>query len=346
MMAFGKHMSSLFIAASIPAFVAWAGVESHQASPESSPFTLETATLALVPTSGAATTTQLMATTSTTSTTTAVTTETLLKSFNSWATALIQMVGGVAIRIKGTVEGATVGPVRIEGAKYGLYTETGAIIRNLTVKDFEAVELQREGIRLRGDVNQVAISNFNIRMRAQQQVSPELPIGIALYEGSNITISDGYISGFQMVTVPGAYTNGDGIATERPVNSLLIERVTSNDNSDAGFDLKSSNTVLNDTHAERNKRNYRLWATVTAGTIYSGTPLVNAEAAHVWVNTGAAVVIDKLVASSTTTAPVLYIEPDVKSVTVKSCELNVPAGTKFFIGGKNAVLSFGPGCQL
>lgn len=344
MMAFGKHMSSLLVAASIPAFVAWAGVDSRQVAPVSKPFTLETSTLALVPTSGTtAATTQMAATTTTT---TAVTTETLLKSFNSWTTALIEMVGGVAIRIKGTVEGATVGPVRIMGAKYALYTESGAIIRNLAVKDFEAVELQREGIRLRGDVNQVAISNFNIRMRAQQQVSPELPVGIALYEGSNITISDGYIGGFQMVTVPGTYTNGDGIATERPVNSLLIERVTSNDNSDAGFDLKSSNTVLNDTHAERNKRNYRLWATVTAGTIYSGTPLVNAEAAHIWINTGAQVVIDKLVATSTTSAPVLYIEPDVKSVTVNSCELDVPLGTKFFIGGKNAVLSFGPGCQL
>ncbi|HKR16477.1 right-handed parallel beta-helix repeat-containing protein [Rhizorhapis sp.] len=344
MMCFNKPMS-LLLAACIPALTACGGGESSSPASASPSSTLQTETLAL--TGGSAEQTAgTAATTTTTTSDTAVTTETLLKSFNTWTAALIQMAGGVAIRIKGTVESATVGPVRIEGPKYALYTETGAIIRNLNVHDFEAVELQREGIRLRGDVNGVTIRNFNIRMRAQQQVSPDLPIGISIYEGSNITISDGYIGGFQMVTVPGTYTNGDGIATERPVNSILIERVTSNDNSDAGFDLKSSNTVLNDTHAERNKRNYRLWATVRTGTIYSGTPLVNAEAAHVWVNTGADVVIDKLVATSTTTAPVLYIEPDAKSVTVNSCELDVPVGTKFFIGGKYTVKSFGPGCAL
>jgi hypothetical protein len=342
-MRFGNIMLSLLLALSIPALAACGGDES---SPVTAALATETLALALTsPATG--TSTEPVATTSSTSESVEpVTEEILLTSNNIWTVPLMQMNGGVAVRIKGTVENGTVGPVRIEGAKHAVYSEAGSVIRDLNIADFEAFELHREGIRLRGDVNRVTIRNFNIRMRAQKQVSPDLPIGITILEGSNISISDGYIGGFQMEWVKGTYTNGDGIASERPVDSLLIERVTANDNSDAGFDLKSSNTVLNDTYAQGNKRNYRFWATVRTGTITSGTPLVTNDAAHVWVGKGAEVVIDRLVASSTSTAPVLWIEPDAKSVTVKACELNVPAGTKFFIGGKYTVTSFGAGCAL
>lgn len=274
-----------------------------------------------------------------------VTTETLLKSGQQWTIPYIKMDGGVAIRIKGTVENATIGPVLIEGAKFGVLTDSGAVVRNLTVSDLHASELQREGIRLRGTVNQVTIRNFSLKMRAQKQVSPDLPVGITLYEGANISISDGMASGFQMVDVSGTYTNGDGISSERAVDSLLIERVTATDNSDAGFDLKSTNTFLYDTRAERNKRNYRFWGTVTTGTITSVDPLVNSIAAHVWAGNGAEVHIAKLVAKSSNTMPILYLD-GAKSVTIDECVLEVPAGTQFLKGGTGTIMNFGPSCTL
>lgn len=346
-MHFGNIMPPLLLALSIPALAACGGDESSPA-PASQSGTLGTEALSLAPSSPMTETSAepSVTTSSTSESGEPVTEEILLNSHNIWTVPLMQLNGGVAVRIKDTVENGTVGPVRIEGAKHAVYSEAGSVIRDLNIADFEAVELHREGIRLRGDVNRVTIRNFNIRMRAQKQVSPDLPIGITILEGSNISISDGYTGGFQMEWMKGTYTNGDGIASERPVDSLLIERVTANGNSDAGFDLKSTNTVLNDTHAERNKRNYRFWAMVRTGTITSGTPLATNDAAHVWIGKGAEVVIDRLVASSTTTAPVLWIEPDARSVTVKTCELDVPAGTKFFIGGKYAVKSFGAGCAL
>lgn len=288
---------------------------------------------------------QQTAATSSSTSVIAVTTETLLKSGQQWAIPYIKMVGGVAIRIKGTVENAFIGPVQIEGAKFGVFTESGAIVRNLSIANLYATELQREGIRLRGTVNKVNIRDFNLKMRAQPQVSPDLPVGITLYEGQNITISDGVTSGFQMAYVPGTYTNGDGISSERLVDSLLIERVTSTDNSDAGFDLKSTNTVLNDTRAERNKRNYRFWGTVRTGTITSVDPIYSSSAAHVWAGNGAEVYIAKLVVQSSNMSPVLYLE-GAKSVTIGECVLNVPAGTVFLKGGTGTVMNFGPGCKL
>ena len=346
-MRFGIIKPSLLLAIAIPALAACGGDDSSPATASQSG-TPATGALALAPTSPPTGTSAESGVTTSSSgeSVEPVTEEILLTSNNVWTVPLMQMNGGVAVRIKDMVEKGTVGPVRIESAKHAVYSEAGSVIRDLNIADIEALELHREGIRLRGDVNRVSIRNFNIRMRTQKQVSPDLPTGIAILEGINISISDGYTGGFQMEWVTGVYTNGDGIASERPVDSLLIERVTANDNSDAGFDLKSTNTVLNDTHAQGNKRNYRFWATVRTGTITSGTPLVINDAAHVWIGKGAEVVIDRLVASSTSTAPVLWIEPDAKSVTVNACDLDVPAGTKFFIGGKYAVKSFGPGCAL
>jgi Ca2+-binding RTX toxin-like protein len=57
------------------------------------------------------------------------------------------------------------------------------------------------------------------------------------------------------------YWNGDGYVTERGVYNVRFENSKAIGNGDAGFDLKSSNTVLVDTYAEDNGRNYRLWAT-------------------------------------------------------------------------------------
>lgn len=252
----------------------------------------------------------------------------------------IDVNGGRAISALGKIAGSTIGPVNVRGAYSALYMDDNSEIRSLAVSNINVTQSQREGIRVRGNVDGVTICNFSIRMRAEPQSGTHLPGGIPIYSGKNIAITDGAISGFKMVPVAGEYTNGDGISSERPVDYLTIARVTSNDNSDGGFDLKSDHTYLYDTVAERNFRNYRFWTWVTAGTIRS----VNPVQAHIWVGSGAEVVIDKLIATSVTPVYVLWLEPDAKSVTIRSCELNVPAGTRFFKKGSTAKLNLGPGC--
>lgn len=278
----------------------------------------------------------------TTTTKTLVTKEVLLKSDTTVESQLIQVNGGLGIKIKGAVSNAVISSVDVVGASTAIYADSAAIIRNLTVRDVNLSEVQREGFRIQGDVDGITLQNFTIKMRAQPQVAPNLPTGIAITKGKNISMSDGYISGFKMVVVPGTYTNGDGIAAERAVDSLSISRVTASDNSDGGFDLKSTNTLLYDTVAERNYRNYRLWGSVLTGSITSVDP----TGAHVWLGTGAVVVIDKLVVRSTTTAPVIQID-GAKSIIINTCELQVPAGTLFLSGNTTGVtMSFGPGCAL
>ena len=55
------------------------------------------------------------------------------------------------------------------------------------------------------------------------------------------------------------YWNGDGFATEREVQRVELVATRASGNSDAGYDLKSSSTMLEDAVASGNKRNYRLW---------------------------------------------------------------------------------------
>jgi hypothetical protein len=255
----------------------------------------------------------------------------------------ITMNGGRAISARGSIESSTVGPVNIVNAGYAFYTDKSSVIRNVAISNFKATQARREGIRLRGNLDGVTIRNFFIQMQDQPQTGTDLPEGIAIFNGQNIVIEDGCSSGFKMVPVLGTYTNGDGISAERPVNNLTIRRVTANDNSDAGFDLKSNNTFLYDTHAERNFRNYRFWTKATTGTIYSADP----GQAHVWIGANAVVVIDKLVAKSTSDdVYVLWADNTAKSITVRSCELDVPNARKFFRGSTTTQLILGPGCSI
>lgn len=250
--------------------------------------------------------------------------------------------GGRAISARGKVESSTVGPVNVVGASYAFYTWGDSYLRGLEMSNIKVTESRREGIRLRGDVAGATVRNFSIHMRDEPQSGTNLPEGIKIDNGENILIQDGCTSGFKMVEVEGEYTNGDGISAERPVNNLTIRRVWANDNSDAGFDLKSNNTYLYDTRAERNFRNYRFWTKATTGTIYSADP----GQAHVWIGAGAVVVIDKLIAKSSTDIYVLWADNAAKSITIGSCELDVPNAKKFFRGSSSTKLVLGPGCSL
>jgi len=243
--------------------------------------------------------------------------------------------------IKGPVSGLTIGPVTVTGAYRAIESADGSAVSNLNIIGFTATDIQRDGIRLR-NANSTTISDFRIAMRDTPQSGTNLPQGIALYAGDGIAVRNGNISGFRMDSVPGKYPNGDGIAAEREVTNLTIERVVSSNNSDAGFDLKSSGTVLNDAVAEDNHRGFRFWGSARAGTLTSN----NSRSAAFWFGKGASVTIDHVNVTSQTSAPVFMIE-GATSVIVNSCTLNVPAGTKLVVGADSAAqVTLGTGCTV
>jgi len=249
--------------------------------------------------------------------------------------------GGVGVKIKGVVENATVGPASISNAAMSVWTDPAAVTRNVTMKGLFITGAWREGIRINGTATGVNIEDFYISMRDVPQTNDQLPSGITVLSGKNVTISRGTVSGFK--TIPSsAYPNGDGIAAEKNVDTLSISDVSSSDNTDGGFDLKSTNTRLNNLSAARNYRSYRFWGKAAATTLTSVDP----RNAHIWAGAGSEVVIDKLVAQSKTNALILYVD-GAKSVTIKACELSVPVGTKLVYKATAAsVVTLGKGCVL
>lgn len=244
------------------------------------------------------------------------------------------------MKVKGQVADSAIGPVTITGAKAGIYFDPSAVVRRVTMRGVTILATARDGVRIQGDVSLVDMAGFDISHAATPSQSPDLPSGIGIAQGSHIRIVDGKVRGFRMSR--SGYPNGDGISSERAVDWLTIRSVLSTDNSDGGFDLKSTHTQLDDLDARRNYRNYRFWGQVSAGTLTSVDP----ADAHVWLGPGAEVVIERLVVRSFGTAPVFYLD-GARRLVVKRCELDVPEGTVLMrdvAGG--AAISLGEGCEI
>lgn len=248
----------------------------------------------------------------------------------------LQGVNG-AVLFRGVVTGATVGPARVEGAYRAVESARNSAVSQSRITGLVATGLERDGIRLR-QADEVDIGGFNLLMRSEPQVAPHLPEGIAIVRGTNIAIHDGRVAGFRMARVEGKYTNGDGIALEGGVRGVTISRVTAENNSDAGFDLKSLDTRLHDTVARSNGRNYRFWGTGTATTITSEAP----RGAHVWLGRRADWRISRLVVRSAAPHPIVQLEGPDSVLVIDRCDLNVPAGTPLVVG--KGQVRLGPGC--
>jgi hypothetical protein len=136
-----------------------------------------------------------------------------------------------------------------------------ATITGLTIEDVEVRGFSKGVVRLQYDSSGIVINN--VHGDSQRQDGDDFAIGVHL-EG---TVHDVKITNSMMEnisdTVGSAYWNGDGFATERQVRDVTFENVISRGNTDSGFDLKSVDTVLINTIAEDNKRNYRFWGEAT-----------------------------------------------------------------------------------
>jgi hypothetical protein len=207
-----------------------------------------------------------------------------------------------------------------------------------------ATEIGRVGIRLKGRVDGVTIRDFRLEHSAVENVSPHLPVAIAVENGRDILIQDGRASGFQMTYVAGKYRNGDVYSTERLVDRITFRRVAARNASDGCFDLKSTNTILDQTTGGKCGIIYRLWGSGFATTIVSEDP----RKYHVAFYTGADWHIGHLTARAATTAPILFFEGLTTGarVVIDGCTIAVPRGTRLFLGKPPKTLILGPGCAV
>ncbi len=181
----------------------------------------------------------------------------------------------------------------------------------------------RGGFRFRGNASDIVLRDMTLQLVAPT-AAPELPAGIEVTDTVHDVLIERVVArNFQMIARPNHYTNGDGFSSEKAVTNLTFRQDKSFDNSDGGFDLKSTATKLIDTEAGGNGVNYRLWGSGEATTITSRDP----HKAHIQFNAQADWTIGTLIVSSKTPAPILLIHGDVH-VKIGRCVLDVPPGTK------------------
>ncbi|HEX6121443.1 MAG TPA: cadherin domain-containing protein [Dongiaceae bacterium] len=176
-------------------------------------------------------------------------------------------------------------------------TATSATIDGLTVQNARIDGYSQNAIRLQYDTRNVVIDN--VIADGQRQDGGLYIAGIALAG----TVHDVLISHSEMRNNYGSggsteYWNGDGFMTERGVYNIRLEDTIASGNTDAGYDLKSSSTVLVRAVSEGNNRNYRFWSnsislqdSSSIDPFHSGG---SASTSHVWLARGAVATIGGL----------------------------------------------------
>ncbi len=173
-------------------------------------------------------------------------------------------------------------------------TNTSATISGLTVENVNVTDYSRSVIRLQYDTHDVLIDN--VVGDSERTYGGLFVTGIAI-DGTahDIVISDTTMMNNFGRGTTSEYWNGDGFSTERGNYNIRFENTVSSGNSDAGYDLKSSNTTLVNAVSEGNNRNYRLWSTsITMEGCSSINPTYyggNTDTAHVWLGVDAEAVI-------------------------------------------------------
>ncbi|HWU95466.1 MAG TPA: hypothetical protein VN029_07695, partial [Sphingomonas sp.] len=166
-----------------------------------------------------------------------------------------------------------------------------ATITGLTIRDVDVDGFSKAAIRLQYDTSNVLIDNVTADMAGQ--LGDDLPEGVHL-DGTvhNVTLNKVTMENVQ--STAGAYFNGDGFASERGVYDVRFIDTVARGNSDGGYDLKSSGTVLVRALSEENGRNYRLWAEATLIDSVGLNPVLRggiSEQNQIWLDTAANVTV-------------------------------------------------------
>lgn len=200
-------------------------------------------------------------------------------------------------------------------------------LHDALVERVRATGMIRGLARIRADSSHVTFRDIDVTFRSEPAQPGQLPVGIGIEDDAHdIVVERAVVRGARMVRIPDKYTNGDGYSTERRNYRITFRRAEAHDSSDGGFDLKSTDTRLEDVAASGNGRNYRFWGTGTASNVTSRDP----RHAHIWLGKGARWRIDRLIVRSSGRAPIIHIGPGA-SLEIGSHDIRVPPGTRLVV---------------
>ena len=145
--------------------------------------------------------------------------------------------------------------------KHGPYPATGPWI----LQRFSFTSRKR-GIYIRGQSHDITIRDGVIRGSGINTSHGDIPVGIGINGGHDITIARVEVSGFQSDD-GSRYPNADGISCERIDANITIRDAFLHDNTDGGLDCKATNVTLDRVTSARNRYGFRLWGSGRAGAL-------------------------------------------------------------------------------
>lgn len=249
-------------------------------------------------------------------------------------------VGNGFVRIADPVTNLTVEDIIVERV-YRVIENTAAAkgasagVVGLAVRRAQATGVRRGFARIRYDSHDGVISDVTAD-GIMTDAPEDLPVGIAFDDQArNFTIERCRMQGFQWRRAADQYWNGDGYSSERGNSGLLFRQCEAWNNSDAGFDLKSTNSLLDDCVAGRNARNYRLWSSIGLTRVTSIDPYKIGgigDTNHLSLlgpKTGEPnmVTIDHLVIRAGQAWPIFDVYDGPVRIVVGSHDIQAPAGT-------------------
>ena len=203
----------------------------------------------------------------------------------------IRNVGNGAFRIGADIDNLTIEHVDADNVYRFIENNvsgaaTTATISGLTLRDVDITGYAKGAIHLKYDSHDVLIED--VTADGGVQTSDPYISGV-LIEGTahDIVLRAVDMSNSKATGADNSYWNGDGFTTERGVYNIRFEDTVARGNTDAGYDIKSSNTILVGAVADENNRSFRIWS--DSVTLESSTSLNpthsggNGGTAHVWL---------------------------------------------------------------
>lgn len=166
----------------------------------------------------------------------------------------------------------------------------------------------------------------------------DLPVGIAFADqASDFTLERCTMRGFRWQRDDNKYWNGDGFSTERGNSRIRFRNCGAWENSDGGFDLKSTETLLDNCVSGGNARNYRLWASIQATKLTSVNPIkiggtgdtnhISIMAAQAASSEPVLIRIEHLSVRSDRPWPIFDVYDGPAQIVIGSHDIQVPPGT-------------------
>lgn len=223
--------------------------------------------------------------------------------------------------------------------------DAGASMTNFEVRNISIVGLERSVVRLRGNSGPGLI--VGVYADALGVSGDAFPVAFHFDETvHDITLDTCRVHNFTMPSVANVYRQGDGFSDEGGCSNMIYRNCYASGCTDGGWDIKSTNVLLEDCVADGNKRNFRFWGQGTATHITS----INPTGAHISIHGAGSpspcdMVIEHLVVRSNNQMPIILVD-SAGSLHIESWDIQVPTGTPLYkvdVGGSTITWGAGQG---